>query len=73
MLWRITEQLRLEDFLMRNYITSIGSSHEMFLFDFTSHDPPHTHTQSEYAVSEGLCDNPVQSYEEAIKLRLPLG
>ena len=34
----------------------------------------HAHTQSEHAVSEGeLCDDPVQSYEEATKLRLPLG
>ncbi len=33
----------------------------------------HTHTQSEHAVSEGgLCDDPVQSYEEATKLRLSL-
>ena len=58
-------------------------AHDIYLdvtsFDFTSHDlpPPHTHThthmQSEDAVSEGgLCDDPVQSYEEATKLRLPL-
>ena len=34
----------------------------------------HAHTQSEHAVSEGeLCDDPVQSCEEATKLCLPLG